>query len=115
MQKGRGSLAPCWFGVSPKVTFSRPHCKKRSNPARHSEWEGLLRLMKGSFLCVFSCSVSNSSNHDLEVYRKPEEEFFAKQQFVIGKVENTDFYSAQRKVVGMIIFFLFALLQHYLQ
>lgn len=67
MQKGRGSLAPCWFGVSPKVTFSRPHCKKRSNPARHSEWEGLLRLMKGSFRCVFPCSVSNSSNHDLDV------------------------------------------------
>ena len=63
LQNAKGSwiISPMLVRSLTKGDLCRPHCKKRSNPARHSEWEGLLMLMKGSFLCVFPYSVSNSS------------------------------------------------------
>ena len=68
LQNAKGSwiISPMLVRSLTKGDLCRPHCKKRSNPARHSEWEGLLMLMKGSFLYVFPYSVSNSSSPDFD-------------------------------------------------
>ena len=98
LQNAKGSwiISPMLVRSLTKGDLCRPHCKKRSNPARHSEWEGLLMLMKGSFLYVFPYSVSNSSSPDFD----GKVEKLLQSDTVIRKFRKYLFFVAKKKLLS---------------